>query len=125
MSSRFAALAVDCLEPRSLAEFWCAVLDYVITEDDDYGITIAPSEAGTSSSPAIDFLSVPETKAVKNRLHIDVRPAADTTQDEEVERLIALGARPVDVGQPADVPWVVLADLEGNEFCVLRAPAVV
>jgi hypothetical protein len=125
MSSRFAALAVDCLEPRPLAEFWCAVLDYVITEEGADGVTIAPSEAGTSSSPSIDFLPVPEIKAVKNRLHIDVRPAADISQEEEVERLIELGAKRVDVGQPSNAPWVVLADLEGNEFCVLRTPAVV
>jgi predicted enzyme related to lactoylglutathione lyase len=61
---------------------------------------------------------VPESKAVKNRLHIDLRP---DDQEAEIERLVNMGARHVDVGQPADATWVVLADPEGNEFCVLRA----
>ena len=70
-------------------------------------------EASTSE------VAVPEGKTVKNRLHIDVSPI-DSSQDEEVERLLALGARRVDIGQ-GDVGWVVLSDPEGNEFCVLRS----
>jgi Glyoxalase-like domain len=69
------------------------------------------------SVPTLVFVAVPEGKAVKNRLHLDVRPI-DGPHEAEVERLIALGARPADVGQ-GRVPWVVLADPEGNEFCVL------
>jgi hypothetical protein len=68
--------------------------------------------------PGIVFVTVPEAKTVKNRLHIDLNPDAD--RDAEIERLVGLGARKVDVGQ-GDVAWTVLADPEGNEFCVLRA----
>jgi hypothetical protein len=71
------------------------------------------------TAPTIVFVQVPESKTIKNRLHIDVNPT-DRDQDEEVARLETLGARRVDVGQGSDVSWVVLADVEGNEFCVLR-----
>jgi hypothetical protein len=70
-------------------------------------------------APTLLFTRVPESKAVKNRLHIDVSPI-DRSRDEEVERLLALGARHVDIGQ-GEQSWVVLADPEGNEFCVLRS----
>ena len=69
--------------------------------------------------PTLVFVAVPEGKAVKNRLHLDLRPVG-CSHAEEVERLIGLGARRADIGQ-GDVPWVVLADPEGNEFCVLGA----
>lgn len=68
--------------------------------------------------PEILFLKVPETKTVKNRIHLDLRP---DDQAAEVQRLTAMGARRVDIGQSDDVTWVVLADPEDNEFCVLRA----
>jgi hypothetical protein len=67
--------------------------------------------------PTLVFVAVPEAKTVKNRLHLDLRPVGGSHQGE-VERLIGLGARPADIGQ-GEVPWVVLADPEGNEFCVL------
>ena len=72
----------------------------------------------TAPAPLLVFLPVPEPKQGKNRLHIDVNPSG-CDQDEELERLLALGARRVDIGQ-RDVPWVVLADPEGNEFCLLH-----
>jgi glyoxalase superfamily protein len=68
--------------------------------------------------PDIIFLPVPEGKSTKNRLHLDLRPS---DQAAEVERLIERGARRVDIGQASECTWVVLADPEGNEFCVLRA----
>jgi len=68
-------------------------------------------------APTLVFVPVPEGKSVKNRLHLDIRPV-DGSHDAEVRRLIGLGARPADVGQGA-APWAVLADPEGNEFCVL------
>jgi len=133
MVSRFDVLAVDCADAQRLAEFWCAVLGYVVVEDDEEGVSIGePSRIGAegpppgSPPPAIDFLFVPEGKTIKNRLHIDLR-AVGTTQEEELARLLGLGARRVDVGQDDDVTWVVLADPEGNEFCLLRTsvpPAV-
>ena len=78
--------------------------------------------APDGSWPVIDFLPVPETKSVKNRLHLDLR-ADGVTTDEELQRLLELGASSVDVGQSPDVTWVVLADPEGNEFCLL-SPSV-
>jgi hypothetical protein len=70
--------------------------------------------------PDIDFVPAAEAKTVKNRLHLDVAPRPEDSRDAEVNRLLVLGARHVDVGQGPEVSWVVLADPEGNEFCVLR-----
>jgi predicted enzyme related to lactoylglutathione lyase len=114
MSSRFTELAVDCSDPQGLAEFWCAVLGWRVSEAEDDLVEIAGDEPG----PTMVFVKVPEPKTVKNRVHVDVSPR-DREQDAEVERILGLGARRADVGQ-GDVPWVVLADPEGNEFCVLR-----
>jgi hypothetical protein len=106
VTSKFTELAIDCGDPGALARFWCAVLGYEVQDEEDGLVTIG--------SP-----SVPEGKNAKNRLHIDVNPT-DREQDEEVRRLVDLGARHVDVGQ-GEVSWVVLADPEGNEFCVLAS----
>ena len=114
MTSRFSELCIDCHEPRRLAEFWSAVLGWDITGSNGDEVEVADPDG---SLPTLLFAHVPESKTVKNRLHIDVSPR-DREQDEEVERIRALGATPVDVGQ-GDVSWVVLADPEGNEFCVL------
>jgi predicted enzyme related to lactoylglutathione lyase len=118
MASKFTELIVDAADPRGLADFWCAVLGWRVTEDDDEGVEIA---AADGSRPTIVFVPVPEPKTVKNRVHIDVNPTG-CDQAEEVERVLALGARRVDVGQ-GEQPWVVLADPEGNEFCILRKRA--
>ncbi len=115
MSSRFTELVVDCSDPTRLAEFWCAVLDYAITERDETSVQI---EGPGGSGPAILFVKTPDRKVVKNRLHIDVSPS-DREQDDEVERLLGLGAKRIDIGQGTP-SWVVMADPEGNEFCVLR-----
>jgi catechol 2,3-dioxygenase-like lactoylglutathione lyase family enzyme len=123
MTSKFTELAIDCADPAALARFWCAVLGYEVRDEDD-GIVSIGSPAVPEGKhrpgpvpPTLTFARVPEGKTVKNRLHLDVNPA-DREQDEEVRRLLDLGARPVDVGQ-GDQSWVVLADPEGNEFCVL------
>ncbi|GAA3710239.1 VOC family protein [Zhihengliuella alba] len=128
MTSRFTELAIDCSDPATLARFWCAVLDYEVLEAEDGLVTIGPPVAESPAGPVppvLTFAPVPEAKTVKNRVHLDVHPT-DRDQDEEVRRLLSLGARPADVGQGAggtggaDGPsWVVLADPEGNEFCVL------
>lgn len=115
MSSRIAVIAIDAVEPRVVADFWCAVLGWRVVEEDDDVVSIAASDG---SSPSIDVVPVPEAKAVKNRLHLDLRADGVTTA-EELERLLALGAQRVDVGQNPDVSWVVLSDPEGNEFCLL------
>ncbi len=129
MTSRFEDLVVDCRDPEVLADFWCAVLGYRRMDPepgDEVEIAAAPPSADALRAapvpPAILFIRVPEDKAVKNRLHVDVTPI-DASQAEEVERLLALGARHADVGQGPDVRWVVMADPEGNEFCVLRSLA--
>ncbi|GAA3453399.1 hypothetical protein GCM10018962_52320 [Dactylosporangium matsuzakiense] len=116
MTSRIAAIAIDAHDLRKVADFWAAVLGWTVTEEvPDEIITIAPAgEPGVS----IDVVKVPEGKTVKNRLHLDIR-ADGSTQAQEVERVLALGARPADVGQGPDVSWVTLADPEGNEFCIL------
>jgi predicted enzyme related to lactoylglutathione lyase len=115
MPSRIAVIAVDSNDPRTVADFWCAVLDWRVTDEGDEGVSIA---AADGSWPTIDFLVVPEGKTIKNRLHLDLRADGVTTA-AELDRLLALGARRVDVGQGPDVSWVVLADPEGNEFCLL------
>ncbi len=114
MPSSFYQLVVDCRDPHALARFWAAVLDQpILYETDDEVIVGADKHA----YPGLVFGPVPEDKTIKNRLHIDLDP---DDQAAEVQRLLALGARPADVGQGDDVPWVVLADPEGNEFCVLQ-----
>ena len=115
MSSRIAVIAIDAGQPRPVANFWCAVLGWRVVEEDNDGVSIA---APDGSGPSIDVCAVPEGKAVKNRLHLDLG-ADGVTPAEELERLLALGARRADVGQNPDVSWVVLTDPEGNEFCLL------
>jgi glyoxalase superfamily protein len=125
MTSRFTDLAIDCADPQGLARFWCSVLDYEVQHEDDEIVTIASRRVPDDEIhacpvlPTLTFARVPEGKTVKNRLHLDLNPT-DREQDEEVRRLVDLGARHADVGQ-GDQSWVVLADPEGNEFCVLAA----
>jgi hypothetical protein len=125
MTSKFTELAIDCADPDSLARFWCSVLGYEVQDEDDDGTVTIGSPAAPEGRnrlgpvpPTLTFARVPEGKTVKNRLHIDVNPT-DKDQDEEVRRLLDLGARHADVGQTGDESWVTLADPEGNEFCVL------
>jgi len=120
MDIRIQCLCVDSAEPKEIASFWEAALGWRRTSESDDGVCIEPPEGSPEDgvAPDILFLKVPEGKAVKNRLHLDLRPK---DQAAEVARLEALGARRVDVGQGAGSTWVVLADPDGNEFCVLRA----
>ena len=115
MPSRLAVIAIDAIQPRVVADFWCAVLDWHVVDEDTDIISIGPQDG---SPPSIDVIAVPEGKTVKNRLHFDLRADGVSTA-EELERLLALGARRTDVGQGPDVSWVVLSDPEGNEFCLL------
>ena len=120
MGSRFSELVIDAANPEALAAFWCAVLGWRPTGR--YPAPAAEIAGPDGGSPSITFVPVPDEKWTKNRLHVDVNPVG-CSQDEEVERLLGLGARRVDVGQGEGKSWVVLADPEGNEFCVLRARA--
>ncbi|QWF82987.1 VOC family protein [Amycolatopsis sp. CA-230715] len=124
MGSKFTELAIDCADPRELSQFWCAVLGYEVREEEDGLVTIGSPEVPEGRNrpgpvpPTLTFARVPEGKTIKNRLHLDLN-ATDMEQDEEVRRLLALGARRADVGQTGEESWVCLADPEGNEFCVL------
>ncbi|MGH7910475.1 MAG: VOC family protein [Candidatus Dormibacteraceae bacterium] len=113
-------LCIDADDPRTLAGFWQPALGWRRTHEDADEVCLEPPAGSPQdgASPDLLFLRVPEKKSGKNRLHLDLRPA---DQEAEVARLERLGARRVDIGQGRDVSWVVLADPEGNEFCVLRA----
>lgn len=114
MALTFDALCIDATDVAALAGWWAEVLGWPPETTDDGDVILrAPAGAG----PDWLFLPVPEPKTVKNRLHVDFTP---DDQRAEVDRLIALGARHVDIGQ-GEQSWVVLADPEGNEFCVLAA----
>jgi predicted enzyme related to lactoylglutathione lyase len=117
---RIECLSIDAHDPAAQAQWWSEALGWRITEEDgDEGeYVIAPSEGTDAGLGEILFIQVPEDKAVKNRLHLDLRP---DDQAAEVARFEQLGARHVDVGQTPEHTWVVLADPEGNEFCILRA----
>ncbi|OLE21789.1 MAG: glyoxalase [Catenulispora sp. 13_1_20CM_3_70_7] len=125
MTSKFTELCIDCADPDELARFWCAVLGYEVRDTEEGVVTIGSPDVPEGGNrpgpvpPVLTFARVPEGKSIKNRLHLDLN-ATDREQDEEVRRLLDLGARHVDVGQGGQ-SWVVLADPEGNEFCVLRA----
>jgi hypothetical protein len=115
-TTRILAITVDCRQPDLLAGFWEKALGHGKTRTwtDSHGLTYRQLDLG--GGPALLFQPVPEDKAVKNRLHLDLAPAAGD-QRAEVERLVMLGAKVLD--DPPDDPWIVLADPEGNEFCVL------
>ena len=119
MSIRIQNVSFDCLDPARLAAFWAEALNWRITSVEPEEVVLEPLAGSPAEgiAPDIIFLLVPEVRVTKNRLHLDLRPS---DQIAEVQRLIDLGATHVDVGQSSDVTWVVLADPEGNEFCVLR-----
>jgi catechol-2,3-dioxygenase len=112
MASRWYSIVVDSQDPARLSRWWAEVLGYKVIFEQSDEVTI-----GSDGSPSLIFVPVPEHKSTKNRLHIDLNP---DDQDAEVERLLDMGARHIDVGQ-GEQPWVVLSDPEGNEFCVLTA----
>jgi hypothetical protein len=116
MACRFTELIVDSSDPEPIARWWAEVLGYEVTEVQTDVVEIA---GPPGSGPTLVFVRVPEPKVVKNRLHIDVNPT-DRDQDDELARLLGLGAKRADVGQGDDVSWVVLTDPDGNEFCLLR-----
>ncbi|GGP61587.1 VOC family protein [Saccharothrix coeruleofusca] len=114
MACRITELVLDCTDPEALAGFWCEVLGWrVLGRDDDGSVEIGLPD----QHPTLLFQPVDEPKVRKLRLHVDVSPT-DRDQAAELERLEALGARRVDIGQ-GEVSWHVLADPEGNEFCLL------
>jgi hypothetical protein len=126
VACRITELVLDAHDPDLLARFWCTVLGYVELDRVDGSIEIGPPEAGFGGpQPTIVFDRTDEPKSGKLRLHIDVN-ATDRDQEAELDRLLAAGARRADIGQTGNESWHVLADPEGNEFCLLRrqVPAV-
>jgi catechol 2,3-dioxygenase-like lactoylglutathione lyase family enzyme len=115
MPARWYCVVLDANDLPRLADFWQAALGYQRSYEADDEIELTNPEGG---EPGLVLVPVPEGKQAKNRLHLDLAPRPGESQDDEVARLEALGARRVDIGQ-GDVSWVVLADPEGNEFCVL------
>lgn len=115
MGSRWYTVVIDSSDPARLARWWAEVLGYQIMYESADEVVIALDE---HTYPGLVFVPVPESKCGKNRLHLDLNP---DDREGEVERLINMGARQVDIGQGDSVTWSVLADPEGNEFCVLRA----
>jgi len=124
MTLRWQCVVVDCSDPERVATFWQAALGWrrTHTSDDGGEIVLEPPAGSTEDgiSPDLLFIRVPDPTPGKNRLHLDLRP---TDQAAEVARLESLGATLTEVGQSEreSASWVVMADVEGNEFCVLRA----
>jgi catechol 2,3-dioxygenase-like lactoylglutathione lyase family enzyme len=124
MSSRIGQTTFDCRDAYALSSFWAEVLGFRDLPDD-------PNEPGDEECSITDpqgshrllFIQVPEKKQVKNRVHLDLEPT-DRTRDDEIERVVALGATAIEDLREADgTGWLVLADPEGNEFCILRSQA--
>lgn len=124
MTARISHVTVDCDDAYALSLFWSEVLGYIEDPQD-------PNEAGDEECLIVSptevqrllFIEVPDTKHTKNRLHLDLEPV-DGSRDDELSRLRAVGAREVrDLRRPDGSGWMVLADPEGNEFCILRSPA--
>jgi len=115
MGARWTEVVVEARDPEALGAFWAAVLGWQPTGRYPGAVELAPPDG---AEPTLTFVPVDHAKAAKNRLHLDLRPDG-VDHATELARLLSLGARPVDVGQGPDVPWVVLADPEGNEFCLL------
>jgi Glyoxalase-like domain len=115
---RIASVSIDARDPLAMGRFWADALGWEDRTDEEGDVWVEPGadHPDRGSVRPLLFLAVPETKSVKNRLHLDLAPG---DQAREVERLVALGAVHTDVGQDGTEDWVVLADPEGNEFCVL------
>lgn len=115
MGLKIGSLTIDCKDPRKVADFWIAALPGDVTYEDDSEGEILVDFESASGTMRVLFYRVGDDKRVKNKLHFDLIP---DDQEAEVKRLMGLGARKIDIGQ-RDVSWIVLADVEGNEFCVL------
>jgi predicted enzyme related to lactoylglutathione lyase len=121
MPTRLVHLVIDAAEPTRLARFWAAALDWEIAVDEPDEAAVQPRGYRYPDPVALPLVFVPvtEAKTVKNRVHLDLATESAEQQAAEVDRLLGLGAMHADIGQ-GQVPWVVLADPEGNEFCVLE-----
>ncbi|WP_068264184.1 VOC family protein [Janibacter limosus] len=124
-------LSIDAHDHAALARWWADALGWRVDFEDEHECNVVPPEhtedpiddtaTWLTGRTSLVFVPVPEGKTIKNRLHIDLAPHIDQDRDAEIEALLAKGATRVDVGQTPDVTWTVLADPEGNEFCVLSS----
>ena len=129
MALRWYSNVIEATDPARLAAWWAIALNWEVTYESEDEVVVAPPwalELGEQVPfhrlpPCLDFVLVDHEKTTKNRLHMDLAPHTSDDRDAEIARLIGLGARLVDVGQEADVSWTVLADHDGNEFCVLSS----
>ena len=130
MVLRWYTVVVDCRDVRSQAAWWAKALDWKTIYDTDRECVNIPGWVDEETmratpweriGPGMVFVPVPEGKTLKNRLHFDFAPHTSQDRDAEIARLEALGATRVNIGQPDDADFTVLADPEGNEFCVLRS----
>jgi hypothetical protein len=121
MASRASNFCIDAADPYAQTMWWGQVLED-FTVDDEWAMNPDDAECGLTGPDDryLLFLKVPEPKTVKNRMHLCLRPT-DRTRDEEIDRILGLGATLVDDLRQGDRGWVVLADPEGNEFCILRS----
>ncbi|MFD0020320.1 VOC family protein [Streptomyces sp. NPDC058382] len=119
MTASLHHIVIDAHDLSGLARFWAAVLKWRVLSEREREVVIGPD---VDSPVGICFMPSPETKTVKNRLHLDL-----TTEpgegEAEIERVLALGARRADIGQTGEESWTVLEDPEGNEFCIVRPKA--
>jgi Glyoxalase-like domain len=120
MSTHLVLVVIDANDPKALAQWWSEALRWPITFDEPEEVVVEPLGDLEDSVPALVFGLVPEPKTGKNRIHLDLATSADEDQAAIVARLLAAGATRADVGQTGDETWEVLADPEGNEFCVLQ-----
>jgi len=122
MSALFRNITFDCADARALADFWARLTGWNVYYDDDPEVLVAPNFP-PGAGPNLLFIPVPEPKTAKNRMHLDMVPT-DRTRDEEAARAIELGATQLaDHRNERGTGWVVLADPEGNEFCIERSDA--
>jgi predicted enzyme related to lactoylglutathione lyase len=116
MPLRLHHIVIDTHDLPGLARFWTQALGWRVLSERDQEIVIGPD---VTAPVGICFMPVTDAKTVKNRVHLDLTTSA-ADRDAEIERLLAIGARRVDIGQTGQESWTVLADPEGNEFCVVR-----
>jgi catechol 2,3-dioxygenase-like lactoylglutathione lyase family enzyme len=118
MACRLSEIVVDARDPEALAAWWAEVLGYRVLGREDGAVEIGPEAGFGGAAPTLVFAPVAEPSPGRSRLHLDLN-ATDRDQDAELERLLGLGATRADVGQTGEESWHVLADPEGNPFCLL------
>lgn len=129
MTLRWYSTVIESADHRALARWWAEALGWEVMFDTDEEAVLVPPWARDLGSmltfeqvpPGLVFVPVEHAKEGKNRLHLDFAPHTSQDREAEIERLVGLGAIRTDVGQGADVGWEVLADPDGNEFCVLSS----